>query len=242
MNRRSAWDHPRSRGENTPSRHASRLICGSSPLTRGKQAGRTDIPDRDGLISAHAGKMQHRKPGTTPTRAHPRSRRENSTFSTPVGSMSGSSPLTQGKHRYAFGDAEHPRLIPAHAGKTPCGASRRAGTPAHPRSREENDYSKSVAALTAGSSPLTRGKLRRCRPLHEGLRLIPAHTGKTSPAKCSTPSTRGHPRAHEETTTRIARAFSTSGSSPLTEGKLLGCDRDCGQLRLTPEHAGKTLI
>ena len=28
--------HPRSRGENTPSRHASRLICGSSPLTRGK--------------------------------------------------------------------------------------------------------------------------------------------------------------------------------------------------------------
>ena len=180
MNRRSAWDHPRSRGENTPSRHASRLICGSSPLTRGKQAGRTDIPDRDGLISAHAGKLQHRKPGTTPTRAHPRSRRENSTFSTPVGSMSGSSPLTQGKHRYAFGDAEHPRLIPAHAGKTPCGASRRAGTPAHPRSREENDYSKSVAALTAGSSPLTRGKPCRegapCVP--EG--LIPTHAGKTT--------------------------------------------------------------
>ena len=163
--------------------------------------------------------MQHRKPGTTPTRAHPRSRRENTV--TPLGtpSIPGSSPLTRGKPLAVPLVGLAPRLIPAHARKTTIPSRWRRSLPAHPRSRGENRAEKAHPAFQKGSSPLTRGKLRRCRPLHEGLRLIPAHTGKTSPAKCSTPSTRGHPRSHEETTTRIALAFSTSGSPPNTRGK-----------------------
>ena len=147
--------------------------------------------------------------------------------------MSGSSPLTQGKHRYAFGDAEHPRLIPAHAGKTPCGASRRAGTPAHPRSREENDYSKSVAALTAGSSPLTRGKPCRegapCVP--EG--LIPTHAGKTT-------SMSAPPRSHRENeSSEVQYAFYT-GSSPLTRGNHDEDSPRVFDVRLIPAYGGKT--
>ena len=48
--------HPRSRGENQAGSLDSDLVCGSSPLTRGKRAACNDRADRRGLIPAHAGK------------------------------------------------------------------------------------------------------------------------------------------------------------------------------------------
>ena len=91
-----------------------------------------------------------------------------------------------------------------------------------------------------GSSPLTRGKLRRCRPLHEGLRHIPAHTGKTSPAKCSTPSTRAHPRSRRENGCVTCNRCPKLGSSPNTRGKQAASRGCCVAARLIPTHARKT--
>ena len=48
--------HPRSRGENSPSRAASKPRAGSSPLTRGKQSPVKIYSATWGLIPAHAGK------------------------------------------------------------------------------------------------------------------------------------------------------------------------------------------
>ena len=51
----------------------------------------------------------------------------------------GSSPLTRGKHNGCADRRTHPRLIPAHAGKTVLAAARPVEYKAHPRSRGEND-------------------------------------------------------------------------------------------------------
>ena len=77
-------------------------------------------------------------------------------------------------------------LIPAHAGKTTprnCPAWRAR---AHPRSRGENDLIRVAGYLSVGSSPLTRGKRGGVPFGGVGLRLIPAHAGKTasSPLAC----------------------------------------------------------
>ena len=70
-----------------------------------------------------------------------------------------------------------------------------------------------------GSSPLTRGKPEGHPKLPPGVRLIPAHAGKTSTMR---------PDARAE------------GSSPLTRGKLpVNCGLNRVQ-RLIPAHAGKT--
>ena len=76
-------------------------------------------------------------------------------------SFDGSSPLTRGKHGCRGRSLVGLRLIPAHAGKT---CSTRRTSPrgaAHPRSRGENDLIRVTGYLSAGSSPLTRGKRYR---------------------------------------------------------------------------------
>ena len=95
-------------------------------------------------------------------------------------------------------------------------------------------------ASAEGSSPLTRGKRRRCRPCDHRRRLIPAHAGKTALAGPLRPWCAAHPRSRgENLCSRSARA-SARGSSPLTRGKLLLCRGGHGHGRLIPAHAGKT--
>ena len=91
---------------------------------------------------------------------------------------------------------------------------------AHPRSRGENIPDDGMDAMTLGSSPLTRGKLRRNRVDRIGLRLIPAHAGKTGSSHVFSPR--------------------RSGSSPLTRGKRPLERNTEMHTRLIPAHAGKT--
>ena len=73
----SPWAHPRSRGENAEDRQEALKKMGSSPLTRGKQAGARNGHGSGGLIPAHAGKTSSTCTRCSRTRAHPRSRGEN---------------------------------------------------------------------------------------------------------------------------------------------------------------------
>ena len=153
---------------------------GSSPLTRGKRLCRASptLPGR--LIPAHAGKTGATTscPGAPP--AHPRSRGENAVPRTDRRRQRGSSPLTRGKPVGARTRSVSDRLIPAHAGKTSCETATTAGTAAHPRSRGENHLLLDECEERFGSSPLTRGKHRAHGLPARGIRLIPAHAGKTS--------------------------------------------------------------
>ena len=132
----------------------------------------------------------------------------------------GSSPLTRGKLRRAVGRRMPTGLIPAHAGKTRFRSFRSVPCPAHPRSRGENPPGTPPRQTDHGSSPLTRGKHARRSGSMIGVRLIPAHAGKTDRL--------------------IEKGRHMPGSSPLTRGKRVDACRERGGVRLIPAHAGKT--
>ena len=150
--------HPRSRGENSQAALPRRTSKGSSPLTRGKSGGPNPARECEGLIPAHAGKIDPCAPGSSRRRAHPRSRGENTNVRKGLNALAGSSPLTRGKSDTLTQGDQQIRLIPAHAGKI-CRKLRRArAAAAHPRSRGENPSTGGETVGNNGSSPLTRGK------------------------------------------------------------------------------------
>ena len=111
---------------------------------------------------------------------------------------------------------------------------------AHPRSRGENSYGATIAAMFAGSSPLTRGKqrLQRQGQTHPG--LIPAHAGKTEMRPPAYRRAWAHPRSRGENIDLWAQIYLLDGSSPLTRGKLDGLGDHGLDRGLIPAHAGKT--
>ena len=173
-------------------------------------------------------------------RAHPRSRGENlSSVFNPV-SLIGSSPLTRGK-RHLVGIVKIVgRLIPAHAGKTHRSGATSAAPRAHPRSRGENTQAFDAAPEAEGSSPLTRGKRDLVGIVKVVRRLIPAHAGKTKLWTPTLTRPRAHPRSRGENNYTSFRRRSSTGSSPLTRGKLLNGRKNEAEKRLIPAHAGKT--
>ena len=111
---------------------------------------------------------------------------------------------------------------------------------AHPRSRGENKEGTVIKNRELGSSPLTRGKQTSLRGDKTGLRLIPAHAGKTRRPRSSRAGGPAHPRSRGENSGMASRPRSTTGSSPLTRGKQAPTMIGRGPPRLIPAHAGKT--
>ncbi len=195
---------------------------GSSPLTRGKrvEAGHEGEPFR--LIPAHAGKTFLGVVRGPVGGAHPRSRGEN--------------------RKKRSKTLSHARLIPAHAGKTLLYHTFPGLSKAHPRSRGENKEGTVIKNRELGSSPLTRGKQTSLRGDKTGLRLIPAHAGKTRRPRSSRAGGPAHPRSRGENSGMASRPRSTTGSSPLTRGKHVADLTRAAHGRLIPAHAGKTAL
>ena len=234
------WAHPRSRGENTTVQTVTGWFQGSSPLTRGKPDGHPPRAPARGLIPAHAGKTKFYEKPPLDWEAHPRSRGENRRYGRYRRGGRGSSPLTRGKPERRGDDRAQEGLIPAHAGKTRRRPARTSGCKAHPRSRGENPDRQFRAGHGAGSSPLTRGKPQSPQARQNRNGLIPAHAGKTAGSQTRAGAWRAHPRSRGENQPGTTSARSTTGSSPLTRGKLprsLHLRIDGG---LIPAHAGKT--
>ena len=93
-----------------------------------------------------------------------------------------------------------------------------------------------------GSSPLTRGKLRRGNRLGHVTRLIPAHAGKTCEAAGRPLHPQAHPRSRGENGGLLDLRDNGRGSSPLTRGKHRDCPARHDRSRLIPAHAGKTSV
>ena len=151
--------------------------------------------------------------------AHPRSRGENSRIAEMSPATVGSSPLTRGKLRPRRGFSPRGRLIPAHAGKTQHRRPRHDEAQAHPRSRGENERLVLIAPSEAGSSPLTRGKLRVRDGESRPSGLIPAHAGKTWNRARALSRPWAHPRSRGENIDGQRETAEEWGSSPLTRGK-----------------------
>ena len=217
-----------------------RRLTGSSPLTRGKRGNCGQGTLVQGLIPAHAGKTLRPPLASTPTTAHPRSRGENGRPIASHARNTGSSPLTRGKrHHIRIIPLTH-GLIPAHAGKTPWYTLRQKVAAAHPRSRGENDAIQFDLEFSAGSSPLTRGKLHALMPVLPQVGLIPAHAGKTLADLPRAHARAAHPRSRGENDHVGGPAHHELGSSPLTRGKPSAATTPTPAPRLIPAHAGKT--
>ena len=173
-------------------------MTGSSPLTRGKLMPVATGTVMPGLIPAHAGKTPLHLSDNLVNGAHPRSRGENLRALAFVVPIVGSSLLTRGKLDQHTNHGHIRGLIPAHAGKTRSWARRGRVRTAHPRSRGENATVRLIRTVTAGSSPLTRGKPRRRQPVPDRRGLIPAHAGKTSDSSYSMSLPWAHPRSRGE--------------------------------------------
>ena len=96
------------------------------------------------------------------------------------------------------------------------------------------------ARTTAGSSPLTRGKLFLGFGTQASGRLIPAHAGKTFPWIWNPSFWPAHPRSRGENIRQLVHFFGGNGSSPLTRGKPRRERRGGLRPGLIPAHAGKT--
>ena len=154
----------------------------------------------------------------------------------------GSSPLTRGKRIDARVFAGELGLIPAHAGKTTPTSACAVASGAHPRSRGENRGPIWNCERCLGSSPLTRGKHLDGDGRHPVGRLIPAHAGKTLRFVGRPASAWAHPRSRGENCTPRRASPWTTGSSPLTRGKLTPRPAALALCGLIPAHAGKTSI
>ena len=173
-------------------------VRGSSPLARGTHNGANSKWAKFRLIPARAGNTNHGVGSSRGYSAHPRSRGEHSTSVAIGAQFLGSSPLARGTLSINKAGGAVLRLIPARAGNTkrrPLAGNRK---PAHPRSRGEHIFQRSLAAGHSGSSPLARGTPLRTSPEMQALRLIPARAGNTSARWCSRSPTPAHPRSRGE--------------------------------------------
>ena len=155
------WAHPRSRGEHRICFFRKCRSRGSSPLTRGALPFLAGVAYCWGLIPAHAGSTWLMTSSMWASSAHPRSRGEHVLVSALGNPWRGSSPLTRGARVSPILMNETVGLIPAHAGSTILSPSHTGIRSAHPRSRGEHMQPTKNLRTKSGSSPLTRGALRK---------------------------------------------------------------------------------
>ena len=155
-----------------------------------------------------------------PIGAHPRLRGEHSVLNAHPLTDCGSSPLTRGARVVlgvrarvrglipAYAGSTHallnsaPRagLIPAYAGSTATRPPFASRSGAHPRLRGEHAPQWSRILLRKGSSPLTRGTLRRETIRLKNMGLIPAYAGNTDRPGYGRKGHWAHPRLRGEHT------------------------------------------
>ena len=172
-------DHPRSRGEYADDPGTTADLAGSSPLSRGIHPRRWPPRGQQGIIPALAGNTPSRGSSTTPSGDHPRSRGEYQLLGRMSRILIGSSPLSRGILSDKEVDLSLVRIIPALAGNTPRRYAARRRAWDHPRSRGEYPSMTTVATVSSGSSPLSRGIRRAVLPARALSWIIPALAGNT---------------------------------------------------------------
>ena len=118
-------------------------------------------------------------------------------------------------------------------GKRPCGAD-------HPRACGENPFFVKKTCAPIGSPPRMRGKLRLFVNDSDGIRITPAHAGKTFGITKITGLESDHPRACGENASNAIKSAVGFGSPPRMRGKLFYQATYIFPRRITPAHAGKT--
>ena len=110
----------------------------------------------------------------------------------------------------------------------------------HPRACGENLPIEYNAVPVIGSPPRMRGKLIEAKSFVDGIRITPAHAGKTLCATIILRGTWDHPRACGENSLYRFLSELYLGSPPRMRGKHSAAFNTTDYKRITPAHAGKT--
>ena len=114
------------------------------------------------------------------------------------------------------------------------------GLPECSRLRGEYSPVEKFPVFSGGRSSCLWGKLADKNRVSFMGRNIPAHAGKTVPARTPTGQCREHPRACGENTVLALRLLRDCGTSPRTRGKPAYTVAPIPSLGNIPAHAGKT--
>ena len=133
-------------------------------------------------------------------------------------------------------------ITPAHAGKTYPAGRQGLSVSDHLRACGENAHQLNRCRTKDGSPPRMRGKPFLVGIEIQPLRITPAHAGKT-PFSCSCRSLcADHPRACGENEKHGLDVQCLCGSPPRMRGKHARHAHPVALPRITPAHAGKTLM
>ena len=238
--RRSAPDHPRSRGVYAALRAEEDPAPGSSPLARGlldPAPGRQSVLR---IIPARAGFTRTFVRCRGWVLDHPRSRGVYRTGESNPRRRPGSSPLARGLRDMEGARGRTRRIIPARAGFTPHRQRLRRPSQDHPRSRGVYYNASHDPNNEAGSSPLARG-LRQAVVDNTGRPgIIPARAGFTRSCPGPSPWRTDHPRSRGVYSTARVRGAVSPGSSPLARGLPALTIEGGGASGIIPARAGFT--
>ena len=193
-------DHPRSRGEYPEAPVPTRMVSGSSPLSRGIRQATHRTRQKPGIIPALAGNTHFWGEISLNWGDHPRSRGEYLLVAPVMSIWIGSSPLSRGIHGIWTRGGCGFRIIPALAGNTGGPNSYTKVVPDHPRSRGEYAGRHFGMTSSGGSSPLSRGILDLSHAVTETTGIIPALAGNTSQRSTAWTARGDHPRSRGEYT------------------------------------------
>ena len=212
-------DHPRACGANRQKKLPTPRQNGSSPRMRGKRRLLFVFHCFLRIIPAHAGQTRFSPRAAGHTSDHPRACGANGVDALWDKLKDGSSPRMRGKPVRCVVDIVVLRIIPAHAGQTPCDERERRSRTDHPRACGANNDFPSNDSDPEGSSPRMRGKHRSFSFVTLNLRIIPAHAGQTTLAWNHPNTTSDHPRACGANDVLRAGGRQLPGSSPRMRGK-----------------------
>ena len=186
--------HPRARGDHPcPARDRARRR--DHPRARGEHCHGTVRDEEGGPSPRSRGTPPRTTPGTFGP--SPRSR-----GTPPAGgplSRCPDHPRARGEHPWAPTSLARSRFIPALAGNTRTGRTRRSAVGSvHPRARGEHLFRAQRSVRADGSSPRSRGTLHLGEPRGIGRRFIPALAGNTLERIIDAPCKTVHPRARGE--------------------------------------------
>ena len=233
-------DHPRMRGEHTPSGWQDVHTAGSSPHVRGTHPRDRDAGRADGIIPACAGNTLSAMASRFGLRDHPRMCGEHRVGVHFAFESAGSSPHVQGT-QLADGRAFlDDGIIPACAGNTHASRISVPSSWDHPRMCGEHWSETNLAVQSGGSSPHVRGT-RNGMPMRlQAVGIIPACAGNTWPPTASRDCRRDHPRMCGEHVVGPMLVTPCRGSSPHVRGTPSGMIQMAWPCGIIPACAGNT--
>ena len=194
------------------------------------------------ITPAHAGKSASPCSCSDPCGDHPRPCGEKFNRLTEDIELEGSPPPMRGKAVRSIDQRKAVGITPAHAGKSR--RSMRATTKCkdHPRPCGEKTGVGRSVPIMVGSPPPMRGKVHHadmppCRP-----RITPAHAGKSKGKALAKPCGWDHPRPCGEKSSYSPCLVAAVGSPPPMRGKGILELTGTASIRITPAHAGKSLL